>query len=490
MSLNFWVWVSCLLASAFVRVGYWLVMGCCITGAASRAHFLKQASCACAPRVACVALSGAFWSATKLLIKSAWLKAVTASVGMEAPSCPRLSSLCREIVACTKKSSFFKGIQGLRLRIDRLRTLGVSELFLNWWEHGRPLGASPAPARFRRNHPSFIRESEWAERELLRLESFGKVEFFSDPLRPPGLNINPLALLLKERSDVPADRPATERMKARLIVDLSRGDVNPRLPDIGVAYGTVDLAVSRMSPGCFLYVLDLQDCFFNWRVHPESAMELGFFCEARQRFGRFLYFPFGLGTSPGINDASIKELLRVVTLHTGVVLTDFVDDFLGAHSSLEDAWLALERVDRLLGDMGVPVSLKQGGIRPPATRQRWCGWIFDTVAGIVTVTQSKVNKALAGIDDVISADATGSLHARKLSSVAGLLSHIGEVFIQGRRRLHSVWAALNAANVYQLWALGSSADPLVVFSRKQPFHIGSLEWPVCTQGAQRAERRG
>jgi len=330
---------------------------------------------------------------------------------MDTLPCSRLQSLWSVIIACTASSSFFKGISGLRLCIDTLRALGVKEQFLDWWENGRPLEASPAPARFRKNHPSFIRESVWAKRELERLEALGKVEFFTGTQRPHGLNINPLALILKERSDVPADRPAEERMKARLIVDLLRGEVNSRLPSVGVAYGTVDLAVSRMSPGCFLYVLDLQDCFFNWRVHPDSAMELSFFCEARQQYGRFLFFPFGLGTSPGINDASIKELLRVVTQQTGAVLTDFVDDFLGAHSSEEEAWRALDRIVRSLGDMGVPVSLKPGGIRPPATRQRWCGWVFDTVAGIVTVTQSKVDKALAGIDEVLCADAAGLLRA-------------------------------------------------------------------------------
>ena len=99
----------------------------------------------------------------------------------------------------------------------------------------------------RHNHPSLDTNSDWAEREWNRLERLGKVQFFEKGApKPDLLNINPCALLLKEREGTDEATPWWERFKARLICDLSRGQVNEHMPRWQVQYGTVELAVSRM----------------------------------------------------------------------------------------------------------------------------------------------------------------------------------------------------------------------------------------------------
>ena len=117
-------------------------------------------------------------------------------------------------------------------------------------------------------------------------------------------------------------------------------------------------------------------------------------------------------------------------------------------------------------------STKPSGIRAPATRQVWCGWVFDTVLCIVTITDEKLQRAIVEITLVLDLDARGDLLARQLAQTAGLLSHIGEVFIQGKRRLHHVWAVLNAAGVYQLWARSHQADPIIHLSPECRHHLG------------------
>ena len=82
-------------------------------------------------------------------------------------------------------------------------------------------------------------------------------------------------------------------------MDLAKGGVNPRLPNVAMKYGSVDRAVAMMTRDRFLYVADLQDAFFNWRVHPESSMELGFYAARRKQFDKFDFVPFSLGPSPG-----------------------------------------------------------------------------------------------------------------------------------------------------------------------------------------------
>ena len=98
------------------------------------------------------------------------------------------------------------------------------------------------------------------------LEELGKVSFFpSGAPQPLSLNVNPCGLLLKERAGSLPDASEQERWKARLILDLRKGRVKKRVPHVGVSYGTVDMAVSRMHKGDIcLIVVDLQNCFFNW----------------------------------------------------------------------------------------------------------------------------------------------------------------------------------------------------------------------------------
>ena len=95
-----------------------------------------------------------------------------------------------------------------------------------------------------------------------RLERLGKVQFF--PVgedRPALLNVNLCALLLKPRQGAEDAESIWNKYKARLICDLLKGGVNELLPKWTVHYGTVDLAISRMTSGGFLYVIDLADAF-------------------------------------------------------------------------------------------------------------------------------------------------------------------------------------------------------------------------------------
>ena len=182
--------------------------------------------------------------------------------------------------------------------------------------------------------------------------------------KPAALNVNPCALLLKPREGVDESAPLIERFKARLILDLLRGRVNERLPEVGVAYGTVDLAVSRMCRNDYLFVIDVQDSFFNWRVRPDDSYELGFFSPARSQFGKYDFVPNGISIGPGVNYISVKELLRLCALHVGVELTGFMDDLLGRGGLQGDAWAAMESAVGFFINVGVPVSDKPSGLRP------------------------------------------------------------------------------------------------------------------------------
>ncbi|CAK0791283.1 unnamed protein product, partial [Prorocentrum cordatum] len=100
-------------------------------------------------------------------------------------------------------------------------------------------------------------------------------------------------------------------------------------------------------------------------------------------------------------------------------------------------------------------------------------WVFDTLNNTLSVERAKWDKCQALILAAPQADSDGTLLARDLAATAGLANHIAEVFLQGRRRLYHVWASLNAANVYALWACRPAANPVVHLS---PDAREALRW--------------
>lgn len=115
------------------------------------------------------------------------------------------------------------------------------------------------------------------------------------------------------------------------------------------------------------------------------------------------------------------------------------------------AWEHLESLVAFLLDVGIPVGTKPSGQRFPSQRQTWIGWVFDTVAGSISVEAAELHKTVSAIDQTLTEDDARQLDSKLLSHRAGLLSHIGEIDMQIHRRLRSVWSDLNAAGVYHMW---------------------------------------
>ena len=375
--------------------------------------------------------------------------------GDDTPFLDRLRSEVSDRVAALGRSPLRSG----SLQLDYLGSIGADASILSEWSTGVSLDASPAVPRRRRNHPSLSPHAQWAEIEWDRLEALGKIEFFPGSSRPERLNVSPCALILKEKPGVSA---GTVSWKARLIMDLARGQVNDRLPALGVNYGSLDLAASRIRPGDYLYVIDLADAFFNWPVDEHSSWELGFYSPRRAAFGKYNFLPFGLSTSPGLHDRYCKEILRLLAAETGIILTDFVDDFIGRAPSRARAESDMARAVHFFLDCGLPVSCKASGIRAPPQDQLWVGWGFHTVSDTITAPSDKVLRLSTLISSSLQSLRAGLLSAKELSKVAGLASHVAEVLVQGRARLVSAWRALGAAGVYGLWSLNPHANPLIV----------------------------
>jgi len=138
-----------------------------------------------------------------------------------------MDALLSRIKAGNAALQWESGIRGLTLRFDFLEACGVAPEFLRIWRHGQAIGASGASASHSRNHPSCYEHEPWVEHAFDRLDTAGKIQLFAPgQARPPNLNVNPCALILKLRPDTADDVRALDRFKARLIVDLRRGRIN------------------------------------------------------------------------------------------------------------------------------------------------------------------------------------------------------------------------------------------------------------------------
>ena len=107
----------------------------------------------------------------------------------------------------------------------------------------------------------------------------------------------------------------------------------------------------------------------------------------------------------------------------------------------------------------MPVSAKEGGIRPPSQVQAWVGWVINARDNARLLERKKCESCQSLILDTLQVDSAGTLLARDLAAAAGPANRAAEVFLQGGRRRRHVWASLNAANAHTLAAPQRTPSP-------------------------------
>lgn len=140
-------------------------------------------------------------------------------------------------------------------------------------------------------------------------------------------------------------------------------------------YGTIQSFLDSFFPGCLISGHDVADCFYTWLVAPAHRRRLGIRHPVDGSDLTNIFFPFGLGASPAVNDANIKEVLRVVRagieasgqLPPGIV--DFVDDLRILHQvpdgasnevRARSAQITHEWIHRFISKLGLWVRTKPG----------------------------------------------------------------------------------------------------------------------------------
>ena len=358
------------------------------------------------------------------------------------------------------------------------RRLGVLPSFLSEWLGGVRLASPPPDLSYRcDDYPLYARHALAAGDELDRLTALSKIHWYEEGCAPSNLCVCPSNVVVKPG-------------RIRVIHDWSHPDcgLNSLLPQPPVAYGSIDSFLSSLKPSAWMAGLDLKDCFFHWPIHPSCRHLLGVRHPVSGRLGSYLFLPFGLGPSPGINDRNVKELIRVVVSHTpGALISDFVDDLRLSHSSgtRAGAERVLSSAISCLTALGVQIHSKPGKLILPTTRIPWIGFVIDTGRMCVSVDSDKIAKGVAVASGLLSRAESGSpINARDLASAAGFLSFLAPVVPGAGAHLHFLWDALNRSCVRAAWARGRKSNPRVVLCTDA---LSDLHWwvGVISQGPSR-----
>ena len=203
--------------------------------------------------------------------------------------------------------------------------------------------------------------------------------------------------------------------------------------------------------------VDLQDCFLHWLVAPVHRRLLGVRHPISGVLGVYLFIPFGLGPSPGINDGCVKEVLRVVRArYPSLQVVDFVDDIRlveesGDHDALAASMTGMMSV---LDQLGVRYHTKEGKRWWPTRVIPWLGFVVDTRENVVRMEEAKVAKGQRLCEEIAGANPGSEVSARDLLASVSFLNFLHWVVPGGFCHLRSGWDAVNGSGVMDLWRAG------------------------------------
>jgi hypothetical protein len=140
--------------------------------------------------------------------------------------------------------------------------------------------------------------------------------------------------------------------KARLV--FNGVDLNEHLVDVPFAMSSVWDVVRQWRQGACFITIDIRSGFYHCRVARPDRRFLVF--KFRGRTYRFNRLPMGLRTSPATFCALSAEITRMLRARGLNVLVTYVDDFIIAAASVEEASLALDVVRALFHRLGFEIS--------------------------------------------------------------------------------------------------------------------------------------
>jgi hypothetical protein len=307
--------------------------------------------------------------------------------------------------------------------------------------------------------------------------------------------------------------------KVRLCMDFRTGGLNDLLAPWPFRYRGLDDVASTVSDNDWMCTIDISNFFLRL---PASAVFREYQCfqepstyaatsglndepSSRKRFRTLNGVIFGLRTAPAWASCVSAELARMLEHHGVRVAGCFVDDFCLVARSKAELAVALDVTVRLMEALGLPTA-------PAKTSELLRSVVFlgmglDSTS--MTFSVSDDHRRYAS-DLLAEALERGSLTKRGLQSLAGVLTWLASVMIEGRPRRNRLYeqlrrmsalpgsanVSLNARLRRQLfwwqsslrskrysgsrcWSRRDESRPLVLLRSDAS---GDLGWGLCAEG--------
>ena len=284
--------------------------------------------------------------------------------------------------------------------IQFYESIGASRFILDVLKKGHhPKFKCPIPDYEFKNNASYYRHQAFADSEVKRLLSLGRIEQVSE--RPKC--VNPLSV-------------AVQRTKNRLILDCTF--LNSHIEISKIKYEGHETAFNYFQKGGFMYQFDLKDGYHHVMIDPDFRTHMGF---SIMMNGAKCYFQHVVGCL-GLADLPwlFTKLYRPLVSHwrslsiPGIMFLDdggfFEKDEISAiqHSA---------HVQKDLIRSGSIYSIKKSNF-VPSQKITWLGYDWDSELGTFSAASHRVEKILKTCADLLSLD---------ICSVRYLSSFVGQI---------------------------------------------------------------
>jgi len=150
--------------------------------------------------------------------------------------------------------------------------------------------------------------------------------------------------------------------KRRVVIDLRY--INAHLPDRPVRYENLRSFRNSIQKGMYMISLDLKSGYHHVGLHPSARQYLGF--QLGERYFQCAALPFGLSQAPAVFTKVMRAVVQLWRQRGWRVLP-YLDDFLFAFASEEEATAAAVRIDQDLQELGLRRNQDKGCWEPTTT---------------------------------------------------------------------------------------------------------------------------
>lgn len=173
-------------------------------------------------------------------------------------------------------------------------------------------------------------------------------------------------------------------------------------------------ALKLMSPDCFMTTIDIKDAYFSVGICEEQRKYLRF---QWSQLYEFNVLPFGLSSAPYVFTKIMKPIITHLR-NKGIVIVQYLDDFLCINSSYSSCLNDTKKICDLLQSLGFVLSIKKCRLQPNQVCQ-FLGVIIDSKRFVIYLTKEKKEKIKREVEKFLKID---HCKIRSLAELVGILT--------------------------------------------------------------------